>query len=130
MNCPRTVALCLLAAVLFGGCTSQKKEPEAKLPPAPISDDALAAYRKKHPEALIGRVVAVRPEDRLLAAGDIPVAEFKRGDAVIILGADQEQIATGDVVSMGNNWIHVHYEEAAVGQRAPKLGDLVVRFKN
>ena len=128
MNCSRTVALCLLGA-LFGGCT-QKSEPAPKPAPASISDDVVAAYRKKHPEALIGRVVAIRPEDRLLAAGDIPVADFKRGDAVVILGSDQEQIATGDVVSMGNNWIHVQYGASASGQRAPKLGDLVVRFKN
>jgi hypothetical protein len=128
MTCSRTVALCLLVAVLFGGCT-REKPPETKAPSAPIGDDVVAAYRKKHPEALIGRVVAVRPEDRLLAAGDVPAADFKRGDAVVILGGDQEQIATGDVVSIGNNWIHVQYGEAA-GQRAPKLGDLVVRFKN
>lgn len=129
MNCPRTVVLCMLALVCFSGCAT-KKQPEAKPAPAPMSDDALAAYRKKHPEALIGRVVAIRPEDRLLAAGDIPVSEFKHGDAVVILGSEQEQIATGDVVSMGNNWIHVHYGESATGARTPKLGDLVVRFKN
>ncbi len=124
----RTVGLCLLMVVFFDGCTPKKAE-EPKPQTAPISDDALAAYRKKHPEALIGRVVAIRPEDRLLAAGELPVADFKRGEAVVILGSSQEQIATGDVVSMGNNWIHVHYSEAATGQRAPQLGDLVVRFK-
>jgi hypothetical protein len=129
MNWSRMVALCLLGAVLFSGCT-REKPPEAKAPPATIGDDVVAAYRKKHPEALIGRVMAIRPEDRLLAAGDVPVADFKRGDAVVILGAEQEQIATGDVVSIGNNWIHVQYSETAVGQRAPKLGDIVVRFKS
>jgi len=125
----RTVGLCLLEVVLLTGCTHQKTQ-EPKAQAAPIGDDAVAAYRRKHPEAMIGRVVAVRPEDRLLAAGDLPIADFKRGDAVVILGSSQEQIATGDVVSMGKNWIHVHYGEAATGQRAPQLGDLVVRFKN
>ena len=129
MRCSRTVGLCLLGVVLLSGCTPQKAQ-EPKAPNAPITDEAVAAYKKKHPEALIGRVVAVRPEDRLLAAGDVPVADFKPGDAVVILGSAQEQIATGDVVSMGKNWIHVHYGEAAVGQRAPQVGDLVVRFKN
>jgi hypothetical protein len=129
MNCLRTVALCLLGALLLDGC-AQSKPQTAKPPPSPIGDDVVAAYQKKHPDALIGRVVAVRPEDRLLAAGDVPVAEFKPGDAVVILGSDQEQIATGDVISMGKSWIHVHYSEPSGGQPAPKLGDLVVRFKH
>jgi hypothetical protein len=124
----RTVGLCLVGIVLLDGCTRQKAQ-EPKAQNVPISDDALASYRKKHPEALIGRVVAIRSQDRLLAAGDLPIVDFKRGDAVVILGSSQEQIATGDVVSMGNNWIHVHYSETATGQREPQLGDLVVRFK-
>ncbi|HEV8379930.1 MAG TPA: hypothetical protein VGP99_13850 [Tepidisphaeraceae bacterium] len=129
MNRLRTVGLCLLAALFLTGCTREKPQ-ETKAPPAPIGDEVIAAYRKKHPDALIGRVVAVRPEDRLLAAGDLPVADFKPGDAVVILGSNQEQIATGDVVSTGKNWIHVHYGESTAGQRAPNLGDLVVRFKH
>ena len=126
MTFSRTLALCLLGAFLLNGCT-QQKQPEAKPAPAPISGDVVAAYQKKHPDALIGRVVAVRPQDHLIAAGDVPVDQFKAGDAVVILGSDQEQIATGDVVSMGKSWIHVHYGDSA--QRVPAVGDLVVRFK-
>jgi len=113
----RTVGLCLLGIVLLDGCTRQKA-PEAKPQSAPISDDALAKYRKKHPEALIGRVVAIRPEDHLLAAGDVPVADFKQGDAVVILGSSEQEIATGDVVSMGKSWLHVHYNDPPTGQHA------------
>ena len=127
MTFSRTVALCLLGAFLLSACT-QKKQPEAKPAPAPIGNDAVAAYQKKHPDALIGRVVAVRPEDRLVAAGDVPVDQFKPGDAVVILGSDQEQIATGNVISLGKSWIHIHYSDSA--QRVPALGDLVVRFKH
>ena len=129
MTCSRTVALCLLGLFLLAGCTRPKPQ-AAKPPSTPIGDDMVAAYQKKHPDALIGRVVAIRPEDRLLAAGEFSAADFKPGDAVMILGSDQEQLATGDVVSMGKSWVHVHYAEAATGQREPKLGDLVVRFKN
>ena len=128
MNWLRTVGLCLLGAVLFSGCTRQKPQ-EPTPQPAMMSDDAVAAYRKKHPEALIGRVVAIRAQDHLLAAGDVPVADFKQGDAVVILGSSEQQITTGDVVSMGKSWIHVHYNDSAAGGRAPELGDLVVRFK-
>ena len=66
--------------------------------PAPMSEDAVAAYRKKHPEALIGRVVAVRAQDRLVSVGDVPVVDFKRGDAVTFLGASDERVGNGDVV--------------------------------
>jgi len=123
----RTLALCLLGAFLLSGCT-REKPPQAKPALTPIGSDAVAAYQKKHPDALIGRVVAVRPQDRLIAAGHLPVDQFKAGDAVVIIGSDQEQIATGDVVSMGKEWIHVHYSETA--QRVPALDDLVVRFKH
>ena len=124
----RTVGLCLLGIVLLDGCT-REKPPELKPQPAAMSDDALASYRKKHPEALIGRVVAIRPEDHLLAAGDVPVADFKQGDAVVILGSSEQEIATGDVVSTGKSWLHVHYNDPPTGQRAPQPGDIVVRFK-
>ena len=127
MRCLRTVGLCLLGIVLLDGCT-QQKAPAPKPQAAPMSDDGLAAYRKKHPEALIGRVVAIRPEDHLLAGGDLNVDDFKRGDAVIILGSGEEQITTGDVVSMGKSWIHVHYNDPT-SQRPPQMGDLIVRFK-
>ena len=127
MTFSRTLALCLLGAFLLSGCTKQQL-PQAKPTPAPIGGDAIAAYQKKHPDALIGRVVAVRPQDRLVAAGDLPVDQFKAGDAVMIIGSDQEQIATGDVVSMGKSWIHVHYSDSA--QRVPAVDDLVVRFKH
>jgi hypothetical protein len=123
----RTVGLCLLGIVLFNGCT-QQKAPEPKPQPVAMSDDALAAYRKKHPDALIGRVVAIRPEDHLLAGGDLNVSDFKSGDAVVIFGSGEEQITTGDVVSMGKSWIHVHYNDST-GQRPPQMGDLIVRFK-
>ena len=127
MTFSRTVALCLLGAFLLSGCARQQP-PQAKPAPTPIGGDVVAAYQKKHPDALIGRVVAVRPEDRLLAAGDLPVDQIKAGDAVVTLSSDQEQIATGDVMSMGKNWVHVRYSDTA--QRVPALGDLVVRFKH
>jgi hypothetical protein len=127
MTFSRTVALCLLGAFLLSACT-QNKQPQAKPAPTPIGNDAVAAYQKKHPDALIGRVVAVRPEDRLVAAGELPIDQFKPGEAVVILGSDQEQIATGNVLSTGKTWVHIRYSDAA--QRVPALGDLVVRFKN
>jgi hypothetical protein len=127
MTFSRTLALCLLGAFLLNGCTSQK-QPEAKPAPSPIGGDVVAAYQKKHPDALIGRVVSVRPQDRLVAVGNMPVDQLKTGDAVVIIGSDQEQIATGDVVSKGKEWIHVHYSDTA--QRVPALDDLVVRFKH
>src|SRR6266480_4800771 len=74
-------ALWLGGAICFAGCAPKRAE-QPKAEPAPLSDDAVAAYRRKHPDALIGRVVAVRGQDQLVSVGDVPVVDFRRGDAV------------------------------------------------
>jgi hypothetical protein len=117
----------LLWANIFVGCTTQKEPQQPKPEPASLSDDAVAAYRRKHPEALIGRVVAVRPQDRLLSVGDVPVVDFRQGDAVTFLGASDQQIGSGQVINIMNERLIVRYE--AGGGREPLVGDLVVRFK-
>jgi hypothetical protein len=122
------VALCVLGAIMVGGC-SPKQEEEPAPTAAPMSDDALAAYRRKHPEALIGRVMAVLPEHRLVSVGDVSVVDFKRGDTVVFLGASDQQLTTGEVVNIVKERIHVKYNDPSSGGRAPQVRDLVVRFK-
>src|SRR6266850_584105 len=126
MRTVRFLALGVLGAILVGGCT-QKQAEAPKPEPAPLSEDAVAAYRKKHPEALIGRVVAVRSEDRLVSVGDVPVVDFKRGDAVTFLGSGDERGGNGDVVDVVKERLIVRYGEG--GGREPRVGDLVVRFR-
>ena len=126
MTSLRRAGLCLLGVIVFGGCT-QKQPEQPKPEPVPLSDDAVAAYRRKHPDALIGRVVAVRPQDRLVSVGDVPVVDFKRGDAVTFVSASDEQIGSGSVVDIMNERIIVRYAEG--GGREPRVGDLVVRFR-
>src|SRR3954468_19241215 len=119
-------ALWLSGAIVVGGCAQRPVE-QPKAEPAPLSDDAVAAYRRKHPEALIGRVVAVRPQDHLVSVGDVPVVDFKKGDAVTFLSGGDQQIGNGDGIDIMNERLIVRY--AAGGGREPRVGDLVVRFK-
>jgi hypothetical protein len=128
MKWSRTVVVCLLAVIAWGGCT--QKQPEAPKPqPAPVGDDVIVAFRTKHPDALVGRVIAVRPEDRLVAVGDTPVTDFKRGDVVVFVSAGDEPPSGGEVVDIRKDTITVRYSEPTAGQRPPKAGDLMVRFK-
>ncbi|HEV8606659.1 MAG TPA: hypothetical protein VGQ99_14890 [Tepidisphaeraceae bacterium] len=128
MKWSRTVVVCLLGTIAWGGCTQKQPEPPAPQP-AQVGDDVIAAFRKKHPDAQIGRVIAVRPEDRLVAVGDMPVADFKRGDVVVFVSAGDEHSTGGEVVDIRKDTITVRYAEPTAGQRPPKAGDLMVRFK-
>ena len=119
-------ALWLAGVVALGGC-AQKQAEQPKAEPAPLSDDAVAAYRRKHPDALIGRVVAIRPQDQLVSVGDVPVVDFRRGDAVTFLSGSDQQIGNGDVIDIMNERLIVRYAQG--GGREPRVGDLVVRFK-
>jgi len=124
----RWVWLCLLGAIVAGGCT-RKAEEEPPPPPPAIGEDAIAAYRKKHPEALIGRVMAVLPEHKLVSVGEVPVVDFKRGDAVVFLGTSDQKLTSGEVVNIVGERLHVKYEDPPAGGRAPQVRDIVVRFK-
>ncbi len=129
----RWVTVCLLGAMIVSGavnagCTP-KQEEEPAPPAAPLGDDAVAAYRKKHPEVLVGKVMAVLPEHQLVSVGDVPAVDFKRGDAVVFLGGSNEQLTTGEVVNIVNDRVHVRYADPSAGGRAPQVRDLVVRFK-
>jgi hypothetical protein len=73
--------------------------------------------------------MAVLPEHRLVSVGDVSTVDFKRGDAVVFLGSSDEQLTTGEVVSIAGDRIHVRYNEPSGSGRAPQVRDLVVRFK-
>ena len=75
-------ALWLGGAIFLGGCTrAQVEHPKAE--PAPLSDDAVAAYRRKRDmvyEGLRGRFELVKPEGAFYifpkAPGGLSASEF------------------------------------------------------
>jgi hypothetical protein len=121
MTSLRWVAVCMLGVVIVGGCSSKPEEAPAPPPSAELSDDLVAAYRKKHPDALIGRVMAVLPEHRLVSVGDVPVVDFKIGDAVVFVSSNDQQLTSGDVVNIVKDRVHVRYADPPSGGRPPQV---------
>jgi hypothetical protein len=120
-----------LAAILMGvaGCATSKAPPQA--PPAIIqADDYNAlktAYLSAVPDARVGRVAAVLPAEQRLAVGDIPVADFHKGDVISVVDAKLNAIADGTVVDLDADMLYVHYDPVTVGSPQPLVGDLAIR---
>ena len=123
--------LTVLVMVLPGGCRrkSMPTTTEAELPPRPVNyPEARARLQKKDPSARMGRVIAVLPDERMASIGEINVQEFQRGEAIQILGAEDQPVATGVVLSIVNDTLHVRYTPVGEGGRRPYVGDLAIRF--
>jgi hypothetical protein len=126
-----TALLLLAAVVLLGGCRrkSMPTTTEAELPPQPVNyPEARARLQQKDPGAQMGRVIAVLPDERMASIGEINVQEFQRGQAIQILGAEDQPVATAVVLSIVNDTLHVRYTPVGQGGRQPYVGDLAIRF--
>jgi starvation-inducible outer membrane lipoprotein len=118
-------ALVLLAA----GCASQTAPPPA--PRAVVENDQYSAlktsYLAANPDARLGRVAAVLPDQNRLAVADMPVADFRRGDVLSIVDAKFNPVADGTVVDMDSDMLYVQYTQAAGITQPPAAGDLAIR---
>lgn len=83
-------------------------------------------YQAADPNARVGVVIAVLPEKGLIAVGDIPVADLKVDDTLVILTPQQKIIGAGKVVALTADAAHVSYDVTAKG-RAPQVGDVAVK---
>jgi len=124
----RAGVLGVMAIAFLGGCARHKMEEPTPMTPAPISADDRAQIQKTFGNAAIGTVVAVRPEDHLAAVSDLHVQDFRQGDVFTFFGGEQVPLATGEVVAIVKDQLHIRYVPAA-GERPLAKGDLAVRFK-
>jgi hypothetical protein len=85
---------------------------------------------RANPNAEVGSVVAVLPESNLAAVGNIPVANFRVGDAITFLDGDLNSLTLGTVVRIQNGNLHVRYDAPPAGHRLPEVGDIAVRIPN
>lgn len=131
MSVMRWAGVFMLGLVCLAGCKTKTDEPQAPAPaPVPVvEDDVKARLQRLEPNALIGRVTAILAEDRLAAVGEVPPQDFSVGDVVVFYGASEQVVGHGKVVKADATLLHVKFEEPAAGQRAPAVGDLVIRFK-
>lgn len=117
---------------ILGGC--HFKQPPPPPPPAPATADMLQSMRESYqrvdPSARVGMVSAVDSATRLAAVKDLPVQDFREGNAVTFVDSQQQVIGQGRVVNVAGDTVYVRYEPATgPGQRAPKAGDIMVRVK-
>ena len=126
----RIVALCGLTAIcLLSGCQAPPKDTSA--PPA--NDETLHLIRQSFtatdPKAVVGLVIAVLPDQMYAAIGDIDVKDFSEGEVVSFIDSNKKFLVNGVVKKVTDDALDVQYEMPAADSRAPKVGDLGVRFK-
>ncbi|MGE5611587.1 MAG: hypothetical protein ACM359_20220 [Bacillota bacterium] len=121
------------ASILLGlaamGCQNKAKS-QGSIYPAPVAVAPETRDRIRHvaTDAITGKVIAVMPESRLVAVGDVPVQQFHKGDILMFLGGDSTSVGAGTVVNVLPDALHVRYEEPPVGGRPPAVGDLAIHF--
>src|ERR1700722_17504423 len=130
-----TMGFTLFAAMFMTGCASSHAPKQASAPPAytTLSDSDYAALKARYlaanPDARLGRVAAVLPDQKRLAVADLPSADFHKGDVLSVVDGDLNLLADGSVVEIDPDLIYVTYEPATVGSRSPVVGDIAIRPK-
>jgi hypothetical protein len=118
-----------IAAVLLGGCQTAPKATAA--PPA--DEETLRLIRQSFtatdPKAIVGLVVAVLPDQMYAAVGDVDVKDFTQGEAITFIDSNKKPLANGVVKKVTADALDVQYEAPIPNGRAPKVGDLAVRFE-
>ena len=119
----------LLAAALLVGCQTTTSTDDNGVEQSAISLENVARiramYQEINPDTRVGYIDADLPGEQLVSIADVPVEDFRVGDAITFINAQQEVIATGRVANIVGDRVHAKY---TVGERAPGLGDLAVKF--
>jgi hypothetical protein len=128
MPLARCISVAAFTIFALAGC---RQPPQPAAPQAAPSPQRAAAIREQlmqeAPNILIGEVVEVYAEGQLAAVSNVPVDRFMPGDIVTFINADKDPIATGQVLKISGNQLHIRYEPTQNG-RAPQVGDLAVRI--
>jgi hypothetical protein len=99
----------------------------------PANDDTVRLIRQSFtatdPKAIVGLVIAVLPDQMYAAVGDIDVKDFSEGEAISFIDSNKKFLVNGVVRKVTADALDVQYEAPGPNSRAPKDGDLAVRFK-
>jgi hypothetical protein len=122
----------MMLVLVAAGCAANKPPPVAQMPQTvTLGDNDYAAIKKAYldanPDARVGRVIAVLPNEKRLTANDVPFADFKAGDIISIVDGQLNLIADGTVLEVQPDQLYVSYVPATVGSRDPAAGDLLIR---
>jgi hypothetical protein len=125
----RLIAL-LLGLTLFVGCGPKKLDnPQAYREAAANVSEIRERYQRTDPETRVGLVIGANAQSNLVSVGEINPKDFRQGDKVVFVDARQNALASGTVVRALQDSIHVRYDPPASGGRAPREGDVMVRFR-
>jgi hypothetical protein len=110
------------------GCAAKKSAP-------PASRETLAAVRQHmaaaDPNALVGLVIAVEPGGQPFAAvSDMPAKEFREGEPITFIDSNRKYLTNGFVRRITEDTLHVEWVKPGSDGRAPRAGDLAIRFKS
>jgi hypothetical protein len=124
------IAMVTAAVLLAAGCRTQVA---VNAPTTPADETTLTrireAFKRIDPQSQVGTVIAIVPEDRLVAIGDVTVRDFVVGETIIFIDADSNPLVSGTVHNVLGDTVHVRYEPPTADRRAPRVGDLAVKVK-
>jgi hypothetical protein len=124
-----TCGLIMVAGLLLGGCQAPPKDTTA--PPANEETVRLIrqSFTASDPKAVVGLVIAVLPDQMYAAVGDVDVKDFSEGEVLSFIDSNKKFLTNGTIKKVTSDALNIQYEVPGPGSRAPKVGDLAVRFK-
>jgi hypothetical protein len=113
------------------GCHNGKKLDNPQVYKAVASDlaEMRTRYQRRDPATRLGLVVASNPKVDVVAVGEINPADFHVGDIVSFVDTSETPLASGTVVRKLSDSIHVRYDSPLKGSRAPREGDVMIKFR-
>lgn len=128
---PASTLAMMVMAIAFGTGCARTARPEQ---PAPVASrdrvqQLRESYQRVNPNARVGVVTAVLPDENLAAVGDVPVGDFEVGQSMTITDANGDTLAIGQIVRITGDSLHLKYPAPPAGHRAPQVGDLAVRVQ-
>jgi hypothetical protein len=127
----RLLPALLVSLAIAAGCQNQPKKTGAGDTAAPPAVDTervaeiRGMYQQVNPATRVGYVNAALPGEGLVSVTDVPTRDFRAGDAVTFVDLQQNAVATGRVVAVLPDAVHVRYTPTV---RAPGVGDIAVKF--
>ena len=129
----RTLLLMTLIAIgIAAGCAHKKPPPPP--PPGAASPDQVQAIRnayfRAYPDSRVGVVTAIlhHKNGTFAAVGEVSGNDFREGDVVTFIDSKQKVLATGTVVRVLADSVHVMVDRSTGSGREPRVGDLMVKL--
>lgn len=91
-------------------------------------NDIRTRFQRVNPGVQVAAVVSVNAASRTATIGDVQSQFFRTGDIVTFIDSGTDPLANGRVTEVRSGELTVQYETPAVGKRAPRAGDLIVKL--